>query len=298
MSMEMLRQFGIPGTAEIVAGNGGLPKVRVTHPEAEGEIYIHGAHVTSWKPRGFEEVLYVSPRARWEAGRAIRGGIPICFPWFGAKAGDPSAPSHGFVRLKAWQRQSIRQQSDGVCVSMFTEDEESTQKWWPAEFRLLQRVTFGAQLTMELGLTNAGTTSLRFEEALHTYFVVGQVQSVRVKGLEGTRYIDEADHKQEKSQQGDVVIAGETDRLYLNTAHEVEIEDPSLGRRIRIAKENSLSTVVWNPWKEKARSLIDLGEDQWPHMLCIETCNVGEFAVALEPGQQHTMKATISVSPL
>jgi glucose-6-phosphate 1-epimerase len=298
MNLETLRQFEIPGVAEIAPGNGGLPKVRVTHAHAKGEIYLHGAHVTSWKPRGAEEVLYVSPRARWETGRAIRGGVPICFPWFGANAGDPSAPAHGFVRLKAWQLQSIRQVSGSVCVSMFTEDDEGTQKWWPAGFRLLHRVTFGAELTMELILTNAGATSLRFEEALHTYLAVGQVQSVRVQGLDEVHYLDEADQKQEKTQQGDVVIAAETDRLYLNTAHEVEINDPVMSRRVRIAKENSMTTVVWNPWTEKARKLTDLGEEEWPHMLCVETCNVGDFAVSLAPGQQHAMKATISVTPL
>ena len=298
MNTELFRQFEIPGAAAILPGNGALPKVCVTHDEALGEIYLHGAQVTSWRPRGSEEVLFVSPRARWEADRAIRGGVPICFPWFGAKADDPGAPAHGFVRLKAWQLESIQQRRGGVCVSLFTESDESTKQLWPAEFRLVHRVTFGTQLVMELILTNTGTTSLQCEEALHTYFAVGQIQSVRVKGLNGVSYLDGVDREREKKRQGDIVIAAETDRAYFNTPHEVEIEDPTLSRRIRITKENSLTTVVWNPWTEKARSLPDLGDDQWPRMLCIETCNVGAFAVTLAPGQQHRMKATISAAPL
>ena len=163
------RRFEIPGVAEIVTGNGGLPKVRVTTPEVVGEIYLHGAHVTSWKPAGREEVLFLSSQSRYEDGRAIRGGVPICFPWFGGKADDPQAPAHGFVRTKAWQLESIAQAGGGVTVSMFTESDEGTKKWWPAEFRLTHRVTFGSQLSLDLVATNTGAMPLRLEEALHAY---------------------------------------------------------------------------------------------------------------------------------
>src|SRR3974377_930922 len=115
------RRFEIPGTAQIVEGNGGLPKVRITSPEVVGEMYLHGAHVTSWKPVGGEEVLFLSSRSRWEDGHAIRGGVPVCFPWFGGKANDPKAPAHGFVRTKAWQLESIAQVGEAGQVSMFTE---------------------------------------------------------------------------------------------------------------------------------------------------------------------------------
>src|ERR1700733_174061 len=157
-------RFEIPGVARIVEGNGGLRKVSVTSPQAEGEIYLHGAHVTSWKPAGRQEVFFLSSQSRWESGRAIRGGVPICFPWFGDKAGDPKAPAHGFVRTKSWQLESIAQGEGGGTVSMFTGNDAETIKWWPAEFRLVYRVTFGAELTPELELSNIGRTSLRFEE--------------------------------------------------------------------------------------------------------------------------------------
>ena len=137
------RRFEIPGTAQLVEGNGGLPKVRITSREVAGEMYLHGAHVTSWKPAGRKEMLFLSAQSRWEDGRAIRGGVPICFPWFGDKAGDPKAPAHGFVRTKTWQIESIAQVDDAVTVSMFTESNENTKKWWPADFRLVHRATFG-----------------------------------------------------------------------------------------------------------------------------------------------------------
>jgi glucose-6-phosphate 1-epimerase len=281
--------------AEVVEGNGGLPKVRITLPAAVGEMYLHGAHVTSWKPRGGEEVLFVSSKSHWELGRAIRGGVPVCFPWFGDKAGDASAPAHGFVRTKAWQLEAIMQAGDAVAVSMFTESDETTRSWWPAEFRLVHRVTFGLDLSLELVLTNTGTTRLSFEEALHTYHRVGHIEKVRLRGLDTVRYLDKTDSNREKAQRGDIVIASETDRIYVGTRGELELEDPVLHRRTHLTKENSLTTVVWNPWVQKARALSDFRDDEWSQMICIETSNVSNFAVDLGPGQQHKMRAIVRV---
>src|SRR5712664_345894 len=170
------RRSEIPGTAAVVQGNGGLQKVRITSPEVEGEMYLHGAHITSWKPMGREEVLFLSSQSRWEQGHAIRGGIPVCFPWFGGKADDPKAPAHGFVRTKAWQLETIARVGDGVTVSMSTESDEDTKRWWHAEFRLVYRVTFASELRLELVVTNTGKASLRFEEALHAYHSAAEPQ--------------------------------------------------------------------------------------------------------------------------
>ncbi|MGO8816106.1 MAG: D-hexose-6-phosphate mutarotase [Terriglobia bacterium] len=290
------RRFEIPGVARIVEGNGELPKVSITCPEAAGEIYLHGAHVTSWKPTGREEVLFLSSKARWEDGRAIRGGVPICFPWFGDKADDPKAPAHGFVRTKPWQIESIAQAGGAVTVSMFTESDENTKKWWPADFRLVHRATFGRELSLELVMTNTGRSPLHFEEALHTYHRVGSIEQSRVRGLDKVPYLDKTDSDREKVQQGEIAITAETDRVYLNTAHAIELDDPALHRRARVTKENSRSTTVWNPWVAKAHALSDLGDDEWREFICIETCNAGDYAVNLAPGEHHTMKALITVS--
>jgi glucose-6-phosphate 1-epimerase len=290
------RQFEIPATAQLVEGNGGLAKVRITSPEVEGEMYLHGAHVTSWKPAGAAEVLFVSTQSRWENGHAIRGGVPICFPWFGDKADDPKAPAHGFVRTQAWQLESIVHVGGAVTVSMFIESNEGTRRWWPAEFRLVHRVTFGSELSLELVVTNTGKTSLRFEEALHAYHRVGNIENARVRGLDTVHYIDKTDSYRKKMQHGEIAIASETDRVYLNTAGAIELEDPVLHRRTRLTKENSRTTVVWNPWVDKARSLSDFADDEWMKMICIETSNVSDFAVDLAPGQQHKMKALVRVA--
>jgi glucose-6-phosphate 1-epimerase len=295
---DLERRFGIPGMAHIVEGSGGFPKVRVTSPQAAGEMYLHGAHVTAWKPEGAEEALFLSSKSRWVDGQAIRGGVPICFPWFGGKADDPKAPAHGFVRAKSWQLESIAQTADTVTVSMFTESDEGTKKWWPADFRLVHRATFGRELNLELVVSNTSTKSLRFEEALHAYYRVGSIEPARVRGLGGVHYLDKTDSNREKAQQGDIMIVSETDRVYLNTEAEVELEDPGFGRRIGVEKQNSRTTVVWNPWIEKARALSDLGDGEWRQMICIECSNVSDFAVNLAPGQQHKIITTVRIRPM
>ncbi len=298
ISKELDRSFAIAGIAQVVPGQGGLPRVRITTPQVEGEMYLHGAQVTSWKPAHAEEVLFVSKQAQWHEGIAIRGGIPICFPWFRAKADDPKAPAHGFVRTKAWILESITNDGGSVTVIMSTASNDDTSKWWPADFRLVHRATFGPELKLELTVTNTGPTPLRFEEALHTYHNVGQIRDIRVNGLDGVAYLDNTDSNREKTQRGDLAFTKQTDNAYLNTQGEIELADGALRRRIRIAKENSLSTVVWNPWQEGTKSLTDLGNEEWQQMVCVEASNVLGFAVNLAPGRQHIMKATIQVDSL
>jgi len=296
---ELESRFRIPGIAQVLPGQGSWPKVQVTAPAASGEIYLHGAHVTSWKPAGFDEVLFMSPNTMWQEGKAIRGGIPICYPWFGDKAGDPRAPAHGFVRARTWQLDAVEQHGDAVSVTMSTESDDGTRQWWPADFRTTYRVTFGAELVLELTTGNTGNAPLRLEEALHTYYKVGDATQARITGLEGHWYIDKTDSFREKLQRvADLVLTSTTDRVYLNTQHTLELTDPVLQRKISVAKQNSRTTVVWNPWPEKARELKDLGETQWKTMLCLEASNVGDFGVELKPGEQHTMMARTTVAKL
>jgi len=292
------RRFGIPDVARLCEGSGGLTRVVITSPLAHGEMYVHGAHVTSWRPAGSEEVLFLSSKSRWEEGQAIRGGIPICFPWFRGKADDPHAPAHGFVRTRSWQLYSIVENSDGIAVTMFIESDEQTRRWWPAEFRLVHRVTFGSELKLELICINTGRTPLYFEEALHTYNRVADVGTVRLQGLDGTRFLDNTDSNKEKTQFGDVTIASQTDNAFINTKKAVDLLDPKLSRGIRLQKANSTTTVVWNPWQEGAKGLRDLGQGEWQQFLCLEASNIMSAAVTLAPGQKHTISAVLSVARL
>ncbi|WP_010586580.1 D-hexose-6-phosphate mutarotase [Schlesneria paludicola] len=293
---ELNQRFEIPGIAKIVTGQGELTKVMVTSPHAQGEIYLHGAHVTSWKPAGNEDVLFVSDKSQWTDSRPIRGGVPICFPWFSNKQDDANAPLHGFARITTWQLESIVQNDDAVTVSLLIESDDATKKWWPADFRLNYRVTFGSSLVLEMEVSNTGTNAIRFEEALHTYYRVGNVEMVRLEGLAGVQYLDKVDEKRQKTQAGTIAIVSETDRVYLNTDATVNLKDPTLHREIKVTKENSMTTVIWNPWIQKAKAMADFGDEEWPQMVCIETCNVADSAVDLAPGQQHRMRALVSLS--
>ena len=293
---ELNRRFAIPRVAQITSGNGGLPRVSIATPVASAEIYLHGAQVTSWSPAGHEDVIFLSRQSQFEAGKAIRGGIPVCFPWFRNKVDDPKAPSHGVVRTKAWALESVEVRGDGVLVSLSTLSDEGTRAWWPHDFELVHRVTIGTALKQELVMTNTGKTPVRFEEALHTYYRVGGAEAVRIRGLGGVAYLDNTDANREKRQVGDIVFTAQTDSAYMDTTHAVEIADPVLHRRIRLTKQNSRTTVVWNPWSTGAQSLADLGDEEWQAMACVEASNMRAYAIDLAPGQQHTMKTVIQVA--
>lgn len=290
---ELNERFAIPGVAQIAAGRGDLAKIDITTPAAQAEIYLQGAHLTSWHPANSEEVIFLSKQARWEPGKAIRGGIPICFPWFRGKQDDPKAPAHGFARTKTWQIASIVQEKDSVIVTLELESDESTRQWWPHEFRLSYRVSIGLELSLELVVINTGTDPVRFEEALHTYHSVGEVEKIRIAGLDQTVFLDNTNANREVLQTKDVIISGPVDSAYLNTQATLELVDPVLHRRMRIEKENSLTTVVWNPGKQGAEALADLGNDEWRQMVCVEACNIRDYAVNLLPGEEHRMVATI-----
>jgi glucose-6-phosphate 1-epimerase len=287
--------FTLGDIARVVAGSGGLPKVQISSSAAAGEIYLHGAQVTSWRPKGHDEILFLSELSRWEEDRAIRGGIPVCFPWFRGKADDPKAPAHGFARTRSWKLKSVMQQADNVIVTMATESDEASRRWWPHQVLLQLSVTMGSQLELALTATNTGTEPFSFEEALHTYHRVGEVANVHVSGLDGATFLDNMDGNRAKVQSGDVVMAGSTDNAYLNTDGQLVLIDPDLRRRIQIEKRSSLTTVVWNPWASGALALADLGDEEWRQMACVEASNILSNAVTLAPKESHTMGAIISV---
>lgn len=289
-------RLSLPGKAQIVAGNGGLPKIQIETQAAKAEIYLHGAQITSWQPAGMGEVLFLSTKSNWQDGKAIRGGIPVCFPWFRAKADNPQAPSYGFVRTREWQLESVSADAeDGVCARFSTESDEGSRRWWPFDFRLEYSIAAGKSLKLELAMTNTGDKDLRFEEALHTYFRVGDVRRVHVTGLEKVSYLDNRDGNRQKEQQGDLDLARQTDNAYRNATGQVEIFDPVLRRRLITRKENSASTIVWNPWSDGAAALVDLGSVEWQTMLCVEGGNILDSAVVVARGESHSMRVGIDV---
>jgi len=292
-----MNKLNVPETVvRIAPGDGALPPIVVNAPHATAEIYLHGAHVTHFQPTGAEPVLFVSGKSHFESGKAIRGGVPVIFPWFGPRSGDPSAPMHGFVRTADWELIDAVATEEDVTVRFGFKSSETTRKWLRNDFELVYSVRVGRSLELSLEVRNRSASAFTFEEALHSYLTVGDVRQVTIEGLSGKTYIDKTAAMARKTQSGPIRIEGETDRVYLNTADAVTVSDPTMNRRLIISKTGSQSTVVWNPWIDKAKALPDFGDDEWPHMLCIETVNAADNAVTLPAGQSHVMSAIIGVA--
>lgn len=271
-------------------GAGGLTKATIETAVSRGELYLHGAHVTSWQPVGHEPVLWMSRHSNFAPGKAIRGGVPICFPWFGSHPSDPSAPAHGYARITEWELTAAGvTEDDSIGLTLQTHIEP---------FGVDFRVEFGRVLTMALttALPLGAAIAPRFEDALHTYFSVGDIRQVSIAGLETSSYIDKVDNASEKAATAvPIEFSGETDRVYLQTEAPCVLADRVHNRRITVSKSGSKSTVVWNPWINKSQRMSDFGDNEWPEMVCIETANIGSSAIVLAPGQSHTTTAVIEV---
>ena len=276
-------------------GEGGLERARVAGPRGEAELYLQGAHLTRWQPRGGTPVLFVASRAVFAPGKAIRGGVPLIFPWFGPHATDKDKPMHGFARSRAWRVTATDSRPDGsVVVELGLDDDEATRALWPHPFRARYRVTVGDTLGMALEVVNTGPAPFTFEAALHTYFQVADVQTAGVRGLENTPFIDKVDHFTRKRHGATpLTLTGETDRVFLGTRATCVVEDPGLRRRLTVDKSGSASTVVWNPWAAKCAAMADMGPDDWRSMICVETANAADDAVTVAPGARHVMTATL-----
>jgi glucose-6-phosphate 1-epimerase len=277
------------------AGRGGLQRVLVETPAAEAEVYLHGAHVTQFQPRGQKPVLFMSEKSSFEPGKPIRGGVPIIFPWFGARQDGRPGPAHGFARLMQWELTGADEGASGdIDIHLRLLSNESTRKEWDGDFELDYTVRVGAMLSLKLDVRNASEREMRIEEALHTYLAVSDVKKVGIEGLAGVTYADRVGTPRTETEGPKPIrITAETDRIYLNTQSTCIVDDPGWKRRLIVEKTGSNTTVVWNPWIAKAKAMADFGDDEWPGMLCIETCNVREFGVTLAPGESHTMGAVI-----
>ena len=288
---ELVRIPTLPASVRVEPGAGGLPKLAIATPHGTAELYFHGAHLTAWHPVHSAPVLWMSRESRFESESPIRGGVPICFPWFGALATDPNAPAHGYARLLEWALIDAVEPADGSVTL--------TMELTTPAVRTHYRVTVGRTLTLDLEVHNVGSTPFTFEEALHSYFAVQDVRQVTITGTEHTDFLDKVAGFSRRTQGDDPIrFTGETDRVYLNTQATCVIHDPGLRRTIAIHKQQSDATVIWNPWIDKARAMKDFGDEEWPEMVCVETCNVNLHARTLPAGERHTMSATIEVGEL
>lgn len=282
-------------SVELTAGNGGLPMVKIRTPWSTAEIYLHGAHLTAFQKNGEPPLLFTSRQSLFAPGKAIRGGVPICFPWFGAR---PGAVMHGLARITDWKLEATTVAEDGGVKLVFRLPESTwvAAGWPPAKVDFI--VTVRDTLTMELLVANTSAQDFVFEGCLHTYFAVGDIAQVSLAGLKGLDYLDKVQDFARKQETAEVVtVSSEVDRVYLDATGTVEIHDARWHRVISVAKSGSASTVVWNPWVDKAKGMADFGDTEYREMICVESGNVGDRKLTLPPGGSSSLKVTLGSVP-
>lgn len=253
-----------------------------------------GATVMHYQPAGGKPVLWQSPTAVFDGKKAIRAGIPVCWPWFG-KAKVEGLPAHGFVRNRDWQIHSVESLPAGTKVVFAIESDEETLQLWPHEFRVELAVTLGEVLTVELITHNRGEQAMEITEALHTYFSVADVNQLAVTGLEGSETINTLVQPLSKQAVTEPLqVQAPMDSVYINQLERMEIIDAAMARKIIIDKQQSASAVVWNPGPETVKGFADIPHADWPTFVCVEAGNVMENAVQVPANQSHTMMMTLS----
>ena len=292
---QLNEHFGLPGVLAFHATANGLIHADITAPSATATVYLQGAHVAAWQPKGQQPVLFVSRKSDFAPGKPIRGGVPIAFPWFAVRHDGKTGPSHGFARIQDWTLSFAALAGDDLHLTFTLGPTEISRGLGYDNFRLAYQLAIGRTLTMQLTVANDAAAPLVFEEALHTYYAVSDIHEVNVTGLEGVTYLDKNDSLKSKQQQGAITITEPTDRVYLNTSGTCVLHDAGDKRRVTVAKTGSNTTVIWSPWESGAAKLPDLDPTEWHEFIAIETVNAAANAVTLAPGGTHVMQAHVSV---
>lgn len=288
--------FGLTDRLNFVTGEGGLLFAKISTPLATAQVCLQGAQVIAFQPSGQQPVLWLSSATAWQEGKAIRGGVPVCWPWFADHPSDRSMPAHGFARTSMWDVVESALEADGsLRLEMSLPTDAGVGVGYREPFELHLVVTVSTELSLQLTTINRSESAFEITEALHSYLNVGDIAAVRCAGLDGLDYRDKVDGLRSKTQQGEVTFSGRTDRIYENTSTEIMIHDDALARVLRIGKSGSDTTVVWNPGPELSHSMADMADDSYRTMICVEAANAGENRVRLEPGERHVMATTIAV---
>ncbi|PJA31533.1 MAG: D-hexose-6-phosphate mutarotase [Zetaproteobacteria bacterium CG_4_9_14_3_um_filter_53_7] len=288
-------EFAIAGQLAFRDAGDGFIVIDIDNSHCTASIAMQGAHLMTWNPKGEQPVIWMSPVAKLAAGKSIRGGVPICWPWFGAHATEASFSGHGFARTVAWDVIHTAALENGATTVHFR-IAGINKAQWPHEAPAEMHMVIGETLEMELITENHGEESITVGDALHTYFCVSDVSKIAIRGLEGCDYLDKVGPTVRRSQQGEITFASEVDRIYFDQGQDVVIEDVGLERNIRIAKRCSHSTIVWNPWIEKCMKMGDFGSDDgYLGMVCVESANAAEDVVQLAPGHTHRLWVCYSV---
>jgi len=296
---ELNKKFGIENQLSFKKTPDKQIIVTINNQHASATLALQGGHLMTWTPTGAEPVVWLSPDATLAPGKSIRGGVPICWPWFGAHQTQPDFPAHGFARTVQWQVINTKQLANGdTQITLQLDADNIPQQLWPHATTAQCQITVGKTLEIALTTLNNGQDDITISEALHTYFAVSDVRNISIRGLDGCHYLDKVEGMQQKQQSGDITFASEVDRVYIDSETDCVIRDPALSRQIRIGKTGSRSTVVWNPWIEKSFQMGDMGEDGYLKMICVESANAANNQVTIAAGEQHQLTVSYQLESI
>ena len=295
-------EFGITNQVEFIAGKGDLPFMQVNTAKASALISIYAGQVLSFKPADeTEDFMFISDNAYFSEGKAIKGGIPICWPWFGAAPEQENMeqvkrPDHGFVRTNFWLVASVEVSGTGdTKIILEFKDTEETRKLWPYSFYLALEIVISDSLTIELLTRNTGEQPFSITEALHTYFNVGDATKVEVLGLEHTEYLDKKSDFVKVCQVGAITLSEETDHIHTDIKHGLVLNDPAFKRKIKISSSGNKNVVVLNPWVKGSAEMKDLDKDDYKHFICLEIANAASDIVEILPNSEYRIATNYSI---
>jgi glucose-6-phosphate 1-epimerase len=284
---------------------------RVKDGQAELLLLAQGAQVVSYTREGDHPLIWLNDHAQFLTGKAVRAGVPVCWPWFGnlaknpaavqaMRGGDDAPTSHGLVRTLDWTLQGITDTAEGTRIELTLPQAEQGLPGWNHPAALSLTIVMGERLQLSLTTRNLGSEALSLSQALHTYFAVSDVRQISVDSVAGLDYMETVgvEDWQQQTQSGPLEVTGETDRVYLDTPAELAIADRGWNRRIVLTPIGSHTAVIWNPWMDRAAHLEDMADEGWQQMFCVETANVLDDIVTLAPGAEHTLGVAIHGEPL
>ena len=295
---ELNEKHGFAGHLEFAEGKGGLTVITVDNQYASATISLYGAHVLSFQPKGEKELLWMSENSFFEAGKPIRGGIPVCFPWFGPHADDSTKPQHGFARLLEWEvTETATMENGATLIRLSLHHSVATIPLWPHAFSAVLAIIVGESLDVKLSVTNSGPVNLEYSDALHTYLNVSDISKINIDGLGNTSYNNGVTRDLKIQEEGLLAIDKETNRRYINHSEDCIISDSGFNRKIRVSKTGSKVTVVWNPGADIAKTIPDMADDGYKTFVCVEAVNLYPDIdlVKLAPGESFSMSTTVDL---
>jgi glucose-6-phosphate 1-epimerase len=299
MKIETLNNnFAIEGHVSFKTGNGGLPFLMINNQYCTASISLYGAQILSYIPCNQQDVLWVSSKSLFEEGKAIRGGIPLCFPWFGPHTTDKTKPQHGFARISEWEVDNIEQLQQGAThIQLSLQQSAATLALWPYSFKAIINFIVGNTLQVTFSVTNTDDQKFEYSDALHTYFNISDIGNIQLQGLDNATFYEAFGNELIQQEKCTLHQGIENNRRYVNHHTETVINDPGFDRIIRAEKTGSKVTVVWNPGPATTLKISDMEPDGYRSFICAEPANAyeGIDMIELEPGKSFSLSAIISV---